>query len=273
MASALLASDKAFARGAAGRAGSSDPLCNSPKMSGARLAGCNAILAQMTSANSCTKPIFDRITTALSHGKFRDMEKFCPNYSQFKDNQTTRNLIWRNVIAGLVAEESTWNPNSTDGGQGLLQMSVADARRYKCGCAEAIHNIHSASANAKCGTHIFFYNVAKDMRMGGGPAGRRGAYGAARFFGPFGDGQSHKRARIASKVTQYCRSLPPPAAPRQAPAPAPAATQVISQNTSGSGGADALRERPLLIPPSQNARSARRSDGLYPTGFMMSLDN
>lgn len=272
---------KAFARGGAGRAVYSDPLCNNPKMSGSRRDGCAAILAQLTDSNSCTKPILDRIASAASRGQFGGINAFCPNYSQFNGNANTRALIWRNIVAALVAEESSWNPRTSgDGGRsrGLLQFGHTNARAkpYSCACRPAQQNIENVSANARCGTHIFLYNVARDMKMGGGPAGRRGAYGAARFFGPYGDGQSKKRTRMAAKVAQYCRSLPAPAprTPAKPPA-APAQPSMIISNNGNSGGGGAISERQAVLPPLQPVRAVGprlRAQPLSSSGFMFAFD-
>ncbi len=270
---------KAYARSGAGRAVYSDPLCNNPKMTGARRDGCAAILAQLTESSSCTKPILDRIAAAAARGQFGGMNAFCPNYSQFNGDSHARALIWRNIVAALVTEESSWNPRTSgDGGRsrGLLQFGHSNARMkpYSCACQPAQRNIENASANARCGTHIFLYNVARDMKMGGGPAGYPGSYGAARFFGPYGDRQSNKRARMAAKVTQYCRSLPTPAKPQPTPAPVTPAqpSLVISENTGGGG---AISERTVILPPVQKPRAAPpqfRSQQLGSSGFMFAFE-
>lgn len=260
-----------WARGGSGRAVQKDALCNNPKMTGSRRTGCQAILSQLTDANSCTKPILDRIAAAAARGKLGGISAFCPNYSQFNGDSHTRALIWRNIIAALIKEESSWDPTeSGDGGRsrGLLQIGYSNTtmRPYACACRGARQNIENAAANARCGSHIYLYNVARDMNMGGGPAGRRGSYGAARFFGPYGDAQAHKRRRMASKVAEYCRSLPAPSRPRT---PAPAAPAIAERRPLVQTPPQAVNNRPAVVVPvvvpQYEAKPIRES------GFMFSF--
>ncbi len=279
LASFVLGSLSAFARPGVGRAVYGDPLCNNPNMTGSRLAGCRAILAQLTESNSCTKPILDRIASAASRGRFGGMNQFCPNYSQFNGDAHTRALIWRNMVAALVMEESSWNPRTSgDGGRsrGLLQFGHGNANQgpYRCACRAAQRNIEDPAANARCGTHIYLYNVARDMHTGGGPAGRPGAYGAARFFGPYGDRQANKRRRMATKVANYCQSLPrqaPPAPVRPPPAVTQPPPLIISgppMSSPGPVAGAAMRETPLGAPSANRPAPTP----MYSSGFMMSFD-
>lgn len=246
LASMIISSFSAFARPGAGRGASGDPLCNNSKMTGARLHGCRAIYAQLTEPNSCTRPILQRIADAAARGRLGGMDRFCPNYSQFNGDPHARALIWRNMVAALVMEESSWNPNTRgDGGgsRGLLQFGVSNAGMgpYRCACNAARTDIFNPAHNARCGTHIYIYNIARDMHTGGGPAGRPGSYGAARFFGPYGDAQANKRARMANKVKNYCQSLPRPTPvapplPQRKPDPPPVSTEpLVIANGSGAG--------------------------------------
>lgn len=226
---------------------SADPLCNNSQPNSVRRVGCDAIMKQLTDENSCTKKLMDSIAQRASRGLPSGFNSFCPNYAAFNGDPVKRAMIWRNVIAALIQEEASWVPSTTgDRGKskGLMQLSEGDADNYSCGCSQIRKGIFNVSNNVRCGTHIVMHWVNKNWIMGSGNPNAGTAQGIARYYGPFGDHQKHKRERMGRKVSAYCKGLPmpgqnpPPSQIIARPSPPPAAPGIIREkpqvNFSGS---------------------------------------
>lgn len=112
-----------------------------------------------------------------------DIATFCPGY--MLQDRNGRAVFWRTMIADLAAEESVNNTSAAfweaDQGQysiGLLQLSLADEERYRCGFKSEV-DITDPNRNLACGIRVVTMLVGADGMIGGG-AGREmkgaGAY-------------------------------------------------------------------------------------------------
>ncbi|UVK37717.1 hypothetical protein LHFGNBLO_004798 [Mesorhizobium sp. AR10] len=101
-----------------------------------------------------------------------DIATFCPGY-MLQDRQG-RAVFWRTMIADLVAEESVNNTTAAyweeDQGQysiGLLQLSLADEERYRCGFKSEV-DVTDPHRNLTCGIKVVTMLVGADGMIGGG---------------------------------------------------------------------------------------------------------
>jgi len=175
---------------------------------------CQAVEEKIREANSCLKVKGNLVDTILGNQKALDsMKEFCPNVD-FKANKDKFVLFFKQIVAALTIEESTWKDNITSsmGAKGLMQLSRKSVAGYaKCdkGCAQIaktgrIGGSREANMNnMTCGTTIALYWIAKDGTLGGG-SGNKGSRGIARYFQPYRNIDKVKRERMKKKVANYC---------------------------------------------------------------------
>lgn len=116
----------------------------------------------------------------------KDMQRFCPNYLQF--NQDQRSVAWGYLIGAIVQYESGYDP--TDGmtetngdvSQGLLQLTYGNAH---CPKSKAQGDLNDPIVNLNCGLQIMADYVSEDAVVAGGGYVQYGAppaKGAARYW-------------------------------------------------------------------------------------------
>ncbi|WP_027059896.1 hypothetical protein [Mesorhizobium loti] len=101
-----------------------------------------------------------------------DIAVFCPGYA-LQDRQG-RAVFWRTMIVALAGAESVNNSTAAyweeDQGQysiGLLQLSLADEGRYRCGFSSEV-DITDPDRNLACGIKVVTMLVGADGMIGGG---------------------------------------------------------------------------------------------------------
>ena len=134
----------------------------------------------------------------------RDIALWCPAYATNKDTQ--RRAFWVGYMSALAKHESTYKQAAVGGGGkwfGLLQISPATARGYKCaaGTGEALK---SGAANLSCGVRIMVRTVARDGVIHGRDSKWRGV---SADWGPMRS--EAKRADMAGwlKKQSYCKPV------------------------------------------------------------------
>ena len=102
-----------------------------------------------------------------------DIATFCPGYL-LQDRQG-RAVFWRTIVSDLVAEESVnntaaafWEEDQDQYSIGLLQLSLADEERYKCGFKSEV-DVTDPTRNLACGVKVVTMLVGADGMIGGGP--------------------------------------------------------------------------------------------------------
>jgi hypothetical protein len=110
----------------------------------------------------------DQPLTALEPS---DIATFCPGYMQ--QDRNGRAVFWRTALAVLAGPESVYNTAATyweaDQGQyaiGLLQLTLADVGRYRCGFKSEV-DITDPNRNLACGIKIVTQLVGEDGMIGG----------------------------------------------------------------------------------------------------------
>jgi len=101
-----------------------------------------------------------------------DIATFCPGYL-LQDRQG-RAVFWRTIVSDLVAEESVnntaaayWEEDQDQYSIGLLQLSLADEQRYKCGFKSEV-DVTDPARNLACGVKVVTMLVGADGMIGGG---------------------------------------------------------------------------------------------------------
>lgn len=123
-----------------------------------------AIARKMTALIDADHPL-----TALEPS---DIGEFCPGY--LSQDREGRAIFWRTLLAALVHAESVNNSAAAfweeDQGQysiGLMQLSLADEPRYKCGFKSEAE-ITDPDRNLVCGIKVVTMLVSADGAIGGG---------------------------------------------------------------------------------------------------------
>lgn len=101
-----------------------------------------------------------------------DVGTFCPGY--LRQDRQGRAVFWRTMIADLAAEESVnnttaafWEADQDQYSIGLLQLSLADEERYRCGFKSEV-DITDPTRNLTCGIKVVTMLVGADGMIGGG---------------------------------------------------------------------------------------------------------
>jgi len=148
----------------------------------------------------------DQPLTALEPS---DIAAFCPGYL-LQDRQG-RAVFWRTLIADLASEESVDNSAAAyweeDQGQysiGLLQLSLADEGRYRCGFKSEV-DITDPDRNLACGIKVVTTLVSADGMIGGGEGHEM--KGAGAYWQNLRQ-PSDVRARLinATRAVEQCRA-------------------------------------------------------------------
>jgi hypothetical protein len=143
------------------------------------------------------------------------LNEFCPTYGKLTDD-TQRTLVFEQILATLITQESGWNPNAQEkpwirydgarmGGKGLFQIGVNDSA--KGGDCAGINSttIFDPKTNMKCGACIALSGLASDRTIGHGTTDAN-ARGMAQYFGPMREKQAAKRKSMSNAVAEYCRA-------------------------------------------------------------------
>lgn len=111
----------------------------------------------------------DKKLTALEPS---DVGAFCPGY--MLQDRKGRAVFWRTLLVNLTGAESVYNTAAAyweeDLGWysiGLLQLSLADEERYRCGFKSEV-DITDPNRNLVCGVKVVTMLVAEDGMIGGG---------------------------------------------------------------------------------------------------------
>jgi hypothetical protein len=111
----------------------------------------------------------DKRLTALEPS---DVGAFCPGY--MTQDRKGRAVFWRTLLVNLTGAESVYNTATAyweaDLGWysiGLLQLSLADEERYRCGFRSEA-DITDPNRNLVCGVKVVTMLVAEDGMIGGG---------------------------------------------------------------------------------------------------------
>jgi hypothetical protein len=101
-----------------------------------------------------------------------DIAAFCPGYT--RQDRNGRAVFWRTLLAALTSAESVNNSAAAfweaDQGQysiGLMQLSLADENRYRCGFKSEAE-ITDPDRNLSCGVKVVTMLVGADGMIGGG---------------------------------------------------------------------------------------------------------
>ena len=129
----------------------------------------------------------------------QDIATFCPAYPQA--TLPERRAFWAGLLSATAKHESTWNPRAAGGGGkwiGLMQISPATARQYKCEATTSAA-LKDGSANLACAIRIMSAQVGRDGVVAG-----NGSRGIGRDWAPFRS--ASKRADIAqwTRSQEYC---------------------------------------------------------------------
>lgn len=170
---------------------------------------CKMLEKELNTEGTCAN---EKLKLITSRGRLGQSEHFCRGYDS--KSMDYKKLVIQRILEGLIVQESGWRPDAQEpnwfkngnpmGGKGLFQFGVRDRVKPGCGHINS-SNILTPEANIKCGSCIALTFMAKDQTIGHG-VGDRGTVGLARYFGPFRNGQSHKRDAIANSVRQWCAS-------------------------------------------------------------------
>ncbi|SDA97512.1 hypothetical protein SAMN02927914_05913 [Mesorhizobium qingshengii] len=111
----------------------------------------------------------DQPLTALEPS---DVGIFCPGY--MLQGRQGRAVFWRTLIANLAGAESVnnsaaafWEADQDQYSIGLLQLSLADEGRYRCGFKSEV-DITDPDRNLACGIKVVTMLVRADGMIGGG---------------------------------------------------------------------------------------------------------
>ena len=173
--------------------------------------------------NKCKEKFGHVFDNLESSGLKKDFNQYCPGFDKIATDPLKFSIVLEQLSAALFIEESEWETGARgDRGrsQGISQISlkVAKTPAYSCGCSDIKKqsDINDGKKNSACGASIMIHWLDKQVYkqntlgansvIGGGPAGKPGqSKGLANYFGPFGDRQQDKRARIMKKLKNWCQ--------------------------------------------------------------------
>lgn len=178
---------------------------------------CEILAELLTTEGTCANTQMKRILEAAgpSGSGIGQLNEFCPTYGKLTDN-TQRTLVFQQILATLITQESGWNPNAQEkpwiredgarmGGKGLFQIGVNDSSKGGDCAGLNSTSIFDPKTNMKCGSCIALSGLASDRTIGHG-TGDANAQGMATYFGPLRNKQQEKRQEMSNAVSEYCRA-------------------------------------------------------------------